>query len=431
MENKKIRVAITHGDTNGIGYELIFKTFADAEMLDLCTPIIYGSPKVAAYYRKAMNLPAQFSIIQKAEDAEDGRINLLAAVEGEVKVDMGMPTPESGEAAIKALDRAMTDYRDNLYDVLVTAPINNQNAQIEGYPFQGHKEYIETSLGEGKKGLSILIGGDIRIASVTGKTPLKDVAAGITKEKIVEKVKQMHQTIKRDFFITNPRIAVLALNPSSNEEESCGTEEREIICPAIEQLAEEGVQAFGPYAADEFFGNGYYQEFDGIMAMYHDQATTPFHSIYTEDGVLYTAGLPIIHTAANMTPAYSIVGCNEADEASFRNAIYLGLDVYRHRNQFDEETANPLPKLYHEKRDESEKVRFSIPKKGGKPFPPKGSNKPLKQKGSETDSSEKVDTANQPAVTTAQPSASAAQPAADVAPQAVQPTEATTPQTAE
>lgn len=371
MDNKKIRVAITHGDTNGIGYELIFKTFAESEMLDFCTPIIYGSPKVAAYYRKAMNLPAQFSIIQKAEDAEEGRINLLAAVDEEVKVDMGMPTTESGAAAIKALDRAMTDFRDNLYDVLITAPINNQNAQIEGFPFKGHKHYIETCLGEGQEALSILVGGNLRIASVTEKTPFKNVIAGITEERIIERVKLMQQTIKRDFLITNPRIAVLALNPRSNEEESCGKEESEIIIPTIDKLAEQGIQAFGPYAADEFFGKGYFSDFDGIMAMYHDQATTPFHSLYTEDGVIYTAGLPIIHTAANMAPSYSIAGCNEADESSFRQAVFLAIDAFLNRNSYDEAIENPLPKLYHEKRDESEKVRFSIPKKGGKPFPPK------------------------------------------------------------
>ena len=222
MDNKKIRVAFTHGDTNGIGYELIFKTFAEPEMLELCTPIVYGSPKVAAYYRKAMNLPAQFSIIQKAEDAEEGRINLLAAVEEEVKVDMGVPTEESGQAAVKALDRAMTDFRDDLYDVLVTAPINSQNAFIEGFAFKGHKHYIETCLGEGKKGLSILVGDTLRIASVTEKLPLKEVAAQITAERIVEKATLFQQTIKRDFNISNPRIAVLALNPKNNEETSCG-----------------------------------------------------------------------------------------------------------------------------------------------------------------------------------------------------------------
>lgn len=371
MDNQNVRVAITHGDTNGIGYELIFKSFAEPEMLELCTPIIYGSPKVAAYYRKAMNLPGQFSIIQKAEDAQDGRINLLAAVEEEVKVDMGMPTAESGQAAVKALDRAMTDYRNGLYDVLVTAPINNSNAHIENYPFQGHKSYIETCLGEGKKGLSILVGGDLRIASVTEKAPLKDVASQITKENIVEKVTLMQQTLKRDFMITNPRIAVLSLNPKSNEDESCGAEEREVIIPAIDALAENGVQAFGPYAADEFFGQGYFTDFDGVMAMYHDQATTPFHSLYTEDGVIYTAGLPIVRTAADITPSFSIAGTGDADETSFRHAIYLAIDSFRHRKDYDEASVNPLPKLYHEKRDESEKVRFSIPKKhSNAPFTP-------------------------------------------------------------
>lgn len=371
MDNQNVRVAITHGDTNGIGYELIFKAFAEPEMLELCTPIIYGSPKVAAYYRKAMNLPGQFSIIQRAEDAQDGRINLLAAVEEEVKVDMGMPTPESGQAAVKALDRAMTDYRNGLYDVLVTAPINNGNAQIENYPFQGHKKYIETCLGEGKKGLSILVGGNLRIASVTEKTPLKEVAAGITTDAIVEKVTLMQQTLKRDFMITNPRIAVLSLNPKSNEDTSCGIEEREVIIPAIDALAEKGVQAFGPYASDEFFGQGYFADFDGVMAMYHDQATTPFHSLYTEDGVIYTAGLPIIRTTADVTPSFSIAGTGHADETSFRHAIYLAIDAFRHRNDYDEASSNPLPKLYHEKRDESEKVRFSIPKKhSNAPFNP-------------------------------------------------------------
>ena len=372
MDNQKVRVAITHGDTNGIGYELIFKTFAEPEMLELCTPIIYGSPKVAAYYRKAINLPAQFSIIQKAEEAVDGRINLLAAVEDEVKVDMGMPTTESGQAAVKALDRAMTDFRNGLYDVLVTAPIDNNNAQIENYPFQGHKQYIETCLGEGRKALSILVGGDLRIASVTETTPLKEVVTSITTEAIVEKVTLMQQTLKRDFMITNPRIAVLALNPMVGEGSSCGTEEKETIIPAIDALVENGVQVFGPYAADEFFGRGYFVEFDGVMAMYHDQATTPFHSLYTEQGVVYTAGMPIIRTGADMNPSFGLVGQEEVDEAPFRHAIYLAVDAFRHRSDYDAAKENPLPKLYHEKRDESEKVRFSIPKKhSNAPFNPK------------------------------------------------------------
>ena len=373
MENKKVRVAITHGDTNGIGYELIFKAFEEPEMLELCTPIVYGSPKVAAYYRKAMNLPGQFSIIQKAEDAQEGRINLLAAVEDEVKVDMGMPTTESGQAAVKALDRAMTDFRNGYYDVLVTAPISNGNAQIENYPFQGHKHYIETCLGDGKIGLTVLVGDGLRIASVTEKTPLKNVPSMITKETIVEKVSLFHKTLKRDFLISNPRIAVLSLNPRTNEDESCGTEEREVIIPAIDELAENGIQAFGPYASDEFFGNGYFVDFDGIMAMYHDQATTPFHALYSEPGVVYTAGMPIVRTGADMTPNYSIAGTGQADATTFRRAIFLAIDAYRDRMEYDESLENPLPKLYHEKRDESEKVRFSIPKKhSNAPFNPRG-----------------------------------------------------------
>ena len=363
MDKKKIRVAITHGDTNGIGYELIFKTFAEPEMLELCTPIVYGSPKVAAYYRKAMNLPAQFSIIQKAEDAEEGRINLLAAIEEEIKVDMGVPTDESGKAAVKALDRAMTDFRNNLYDVLVTAPINSQNALMDGYSFKGHKHYIETCLGEGKKGLSILVGQSLRIASVTEKMPLKEVVSQISSERIVEKATLLQQTIKRDFNISNPRIAILALNPKNNEETSCGNEEKDIIIPAIDTLANKGIQAFGPYAADDFFGNGDFHEFDGVMAMYHDQATAPFKSINDGRGVIYTAGMPIIRTSADIAPGYEIAGTNSADESSFRNAVYLAIDTYRNRINYDEACENPLPKLYHEKRDDSEKVRFSIPKK--------------------------------------------------------------------
>ncbi len=376
MDNRRIKVAITHGDTNGIGYELIFKAFNEPEMLEYCTPIIYGSPKVAAYYRKAMNLPAQFSIIQKAEDAEDGRINLLAAVEEEVKVDMGMPTPESGAAAVKALDRAMTDYRDGLYDVLVTAPVSNQNIKIEGYTFQDHKDYIETCLGDGNHALTLLLGNNLRFASITGRIPMTQVPKAITAEGIIQKTTLLWQTLKRDFLITNPRIAVLALNPSINEDQSSGTEERNIIIPAINTLADQGIQAFGPYPAEEFFSREYYNEFDGVMAMFHDQVAVPFNSIETTDGVLYTAGLPIIHAEANSTPRYDMTGFDEADALSFRNAVFTVLEAFRCRENCDEATQNPLPKLFHEKRDESEKVRFAIPKKNvPSPFPPKGGNK--------------------------------------------------------
>lgn len=362
MDNRLIRVAITHGDTNGIGYEVILKTFEDPAMLEICTPIIYGSPKVAAYYRKMFNLQTNFSIINRAEDARDGRLNLLTTFEEEVKVEVGQPSKEAGEAALKALDRAMTDYRADLYDVLVTAPINKKNIQSKLFKFCGHTEYIEDCVGEGNKALMILMNGSMRVALVTTHLPIKDVAEAITKDAIVEKATIFFKSLKRDFRISNPRIAVLALNPHAGDDGLIGNEEQEIIIPAIHELEESGIQAFGPYPADGFFGSGAYTKFDGILAMYHDQGLAPFKALAVEDGVNYTAGLPIVRTSPDHGTAYDIAGKGVADTNSFRQAIYTAIDIYRNRRNYDEPLANPLPKLYHEKRDESEKTRFAIPK---------------------------------------------------------------------
>ena len=254
MEEKMIRVAITQGDTNGVGYEVILKTFADPAMLELCTPIIYGSPKIAAYHRKALNLETNFSIINRAEEARNGRVNLLACFDDDVKVDLGQPSPEAGLAAFKALDRAMTDYRSQLFDVLVTAPINKATIQSPGFHFPGHTEYIETSVGEGNKALMILMNESLRVALVTTHLPIKDVSKAITKEAIIEKAKIFHQSLKRDFRISNPRIAVLSLNPHAGDNGLLGSEEQDVIKPAIEELEKMGIQAFGPYPADGFFG---------------------------------------------------------------------------------------------------------------------------------------------------------------------------------
>ena len=362
MDNKLIRVGITHGDTNGIGYEVILKAFEEPAMLELCTPIIYGSPKAAAYHRKMLDIGTNFSIISKAEDAQDGRINMLTTFDEEVKIDMGQPTKEAGEAALKALDRAMTDYRAGLYDVLVTAPINKNTIQSDMFRFCGHTEYIEHCLGEGSKALMILMIGDLRVALVTTHLPIKDVAQAITKEAITEKARIFHKTLKRDLRISNPRIAVLALNPHAGDDGLVGTEEKDIIRPAIDELEAEGIQAFGPFPADGFFGSGMYTSFDGVLAMYHDQGLAPFKTIAAESGVNYTAGLPVIRTSPDHGTAYDIAGKGCADEASFRQAVYTAIDIYRNRTNYDEPMANPLPKLYHEKRDDSEKTRFSIPK---------------------------------------------------------------------
>ena len=357
-----IRVAITQGDTNGIGYEIILKTFADPAILELCTPIIYGSPKAAAYHRKALNLETNFSIINRAEDARNGRLNLLPCFDEEVKIELGQPSAEAGQAAFKALDRAMTDYKAGLYDVLVTAPINKATIQNPSFHFPGHTEYIETSVGDGSKALMILMNEGLRVALVTTHVPIKEVAQAITKEAIIEKATIFFKSLKRDFRISNPRIAVLSLNPHAGDNGLLGSEEQDIIIPAINELEKQGVQAFGPYAADGFFGSGAYQHFDGVLAMYHDQGLAPFKTIALESGVNYTAGLPIVRTSPDHGTAYDIAGQGKADENSIRQAIYTAIDIFRNRQDYDKPLKNPLPKLFHEKRDDSEKVRFAIPK---------------------------------------------------------------------
>ena len=355
-------MAITQGDTNGVGYEVILKVFSDPNILELCTPIIYGSPKIASYHRKALNLEVPYTIINHAEEARDGRVNLLACFDDEIKIEMGQPSQEAGAAALKALDRAMTDYRSELYDVLVTAPINKATIQSPSFHFPGHTEYIETSVGEGQKALMILMNETLRVALVTTHLPIKDIAKAITKEGIIEKATIFHKALKRDFRISSPRIAVLSLNPHAGDNGLLGSEEKDIILPAIEELADKGIQAFGPFAADGFFGSGAYDHFDGVLAMYHDQGLAPFKTIALESGVNYTAGLPIVRTSPDHGTAYDIAGKGVADENSMRQAIFTAIDVFRNRQFYDEPLQNPLPKLFHEKREDGDKARFARPK---------------------------------------------------------------------
>ena len=362
MEERKIRVAITQGDTNGVGYEVILKVFSDPNILELCTPIIYGSPKIASYHRKTLNLEVPYTIINHAEEARDGRVNLLACFDDEIKIEIGQPSQEAGAAALKALDRAMTDYRSELYDVLVTAPINKATIQSPSFHFPGHTEYIETSVGEGQKALMILMNETLRVALVTTHLPIKDIAKAITKEGIIEKATIFHKALKRDFRISSPRIAVLSLNPHAGDNGLLGSEEKDIILPAIEELADKGIQAFGPFAADGFFGSGAYDRFDGVLAMYHDQGLAPFKTIALESGVNYTAGLPIVRTSPDHGTAYDIAGKGVADENSMRQAIFTAIDVFRNRQFYDEPLQNPLPKLFHEKREDGDKARFARPK---------------------------------------------------------------------
>ncbi|WP_072542128.1 MULTISPECIES: 4-hydroxythreonine-4-phosphate dehydrogenase PdxA [Bacteroidaceae] len=358
MENRKIRVGITHGDINGVGYEVILKTFSDPTMLELCTPVIYGSPKVAAYHRKAMEIPTNFSIVNTAEDAQDGRVNVVNCIEEELKVELSKPTPEAGKAALTALEKALADYRDGLFDVLVTAPINKHTIQSDTFHFPGHTEYIEERVGDGQKALMILLKGDFRVALVTGHVPVRDIPGMLTKELIMEKMEIFHQSLKKDFGIDNPRIAVFSLNPHAGDHGLLGTEEEEIIIPAMKEMIAKGVQCFGPYPADGFMGSGNYTHFDGILAMYHDQGLAPFKALAMDEGVNFTAGLPIVRTSPAHGTAYDIAGKGVASEDSFRQAVYVAMDVFRNRAWEKEISARPLRKQYYEKRDDSDKLKL-------------------------------------------------------------------------
>ena len=356
--NEKIRVGITHGDINGIGYEVILKAFSDPTMLELCTPIVYGSPKVATYHRKYMDIPTNFSIINVADDAQDDKLNILNCAEDELKVELTKATPEAGKAALDALERALQDYREGLIDVLVTAPINKHTIQSETFQFPGHTEYIEERVGDNKKALMILMKDDFRVALVTGHIPVKDISTTITKELIKEKISIFHRSLKQDFRVDNPRIAVFALNPHAGDNGLIGTEESEVIIPAIQEMVAKGIQCFGPYPADGFIGSGNFCHFDGILAMYHDQGLAPFKAVAMDEGVNFTAGLPIVRTSPAHGTAYDIAGQGIASESSFRQAIYTAIDVYRSREVEREIHARPLRKQYYEKRDDSDILKL-------------------------------------------------------------------------
>ena len=361
MEDNKLRIAITQGDANGIGMELIFKTFASPEMSELCTPIIYGSPKVAAYHKKALNLDVNFSIIQHASEAKPERLNLLAISDEEVKIEFGTPNEAAAALARKAIDRAVADCKAGIVNAIVNAPISEKHF----FAAQEHplslSQYIAKQLGETGETLEMWLNECLRITTLSGELAIKDVANEITKERIESTVRLLHNSWRRDVMISIPRVAVLALNPTL-EDQPC-KEEQEVISPAIKQLIAEGYTAFGPYQADSFFGNREFDTFDAVLAMYHDQAMIPFKALSCEGGVRLITGLSAVVTSTDDEALDGRAGQGVSNEMAFRHAIYLALDVYRNRKAYDQPYKNPLKKLYHEKRDESDKVRFNVTKK--------------------------------------------------------------------
>ena len=342
MEQHKIRLGITHGDINGIGYEVIIKALTDSRILEMCTPIVYGSPKVAAYYRKAIDSETfTFNNIITAKEANSKRVNIINCVNEEVRVELGKSTKQAGEAALAALEAAVRDLKAGHIDLVVTAPINKENIQSEKFSFPGHTEFFANAFGT-KNYLMLMVSDILKIGVVTGHIPVNQIVASITKEKILSNLRVLHKTLLEDFSIHKPRIAVLGLNPHSGDRGLLGDEEERIILPAIRQAFDEGIIALGPFAADGYFGSGEFKKFDATLAMYHDQGLIPFKSFAFESGVNFTAGLPVIRTSPGHGTAYGLAGTGTASEESFRNAMYLAIDLFENRKLYKELTHNPL-----------------------------------------------------------------------------------------
>ena len=349
--NKRLKVGITLGDTNGIGIEVALKAVGVPEMMDLCIPVLYGSSKTVSYHRNACNLPGfQINHTKSAKSIKDNMPNLVDCIDQDIKIELGQPSKQAGLAAFLALEAAVRDLKSGLIDVLVTAPISKENIQSDQFHFPGHTEYLESAAGDGEKALMLMCTGNLRVALVTTHLQMTQVPAAITIDGILEKLRLLNMSLKRDFNIDGPRIAVLSLNPHAGENGILGNEERDIIIPAIQQaLDEDGIQCFGPYAADGFFGARQYRRFDAVLAMYHDQGLAPFKTIAMDEGVNFTAGLPIVRTSPDHGTGYDIAGQGIANESSMRHAIYTAIDVYRNRIRYDEARQNPLPKLFQDR----------------------------------------------------------------------------------
>ena len=340
----KPTIAITAGDSNGVGYEVILKSLIDPHISEICRPIVYGNAKVARQHMQTLDEEyhnIQFNIIQDPKQAKDGRINLITCYGDDTPVNMGVPTAEAGQAALKSLQRATSDLQQGLVDALVTAPINKDTIQCDKFRYSGHTEYLTQSFGEGKDSLMMMISERMRVALVCNHTPIAKVAEQITEERILKKLAVLNETLMNDFSCRKPRIAVLALNPHAGDNGLIGEEETHIIRPAIAKAKEQGIWAFGPYSADGFFGAGQYNHFDAVLAMYHDQGLAPFKAL-DMSGVNYTAGLPVIRTSPDHGTAYNLAGKNEADATSMMHAIYTAIDTLRQREENAQLLANQL-----------------------------------------------------------------------------------------
>lgn len=350
-----IRVGITHGDPNGIGYEVIIKTFMDHAMLELCTPIIYGLSKTASFYRKSLGAGEfNFYGISGAEKAAKHQCNLVNISDEEFIPEPGILKHDAGKFAVKALERAVGDLRAGLIDVLVTAPFHKKAIQSDSFKFQGHTEFLAHEFNTDNY-LMLLVENELRVGTITGHIPLKDVASALSMDLILKKITLLHESLQRDFGIRKGKIAILGLNPHAGDSGVIGKEETEFIIPAIQKANENGMLVYGPYAADGFFGTGQWKKTDAVLSMYHDQGLIPFKTIAFERGVNFTAGLPVIRTSPDHGTAFDIAGKGLADPSSLRAAVYQAIDIFRTRKTNSVISANPLKQQAKRERDRFER----------------------------------------------------------------------------
>ena len=352
----KVIVGITQGDSNGIGYEVIIKALSDPRILDMFTPVVYGSSKIFSFYRKSIPEIEDMATnaITSASEAHPKRINIVNVLPDNAYAEPGKSTPASSAAAIASLEAAIKDLREGKIDVLVTAPINKKAMSLQGFGFPGHTEYIQDAFGAADAAM-FMVSPRIKIGVVTGHIPLKDVPGQITEEKILSKLRLMKSSLQEDFCIDHPRIAVLSLNPHSGDGGLLGDEEERIIIPAIKKAAREGILAFGPFSPDGFFGLNHYENFDATLAMYHDQGLSPFKTLAFQDGVNFTAGLPVIRTSPDHGTAFEMAGKDEADAGSMRSAIFTAVDIFNKRKAWKELQEGKMPEPKREEREYREK----------------------------------------------------------------------------
>jgi len=338
----KLKIGISHGDINGISYEVIIKTLMDSRINEICTPIIYGSPKVAAYHRKALNIE-DFSPtgINSPDEARGSKAYIINCVDENIRVELGKSTESAGIDSFKALKAATDALESGKIDALVTGPVNKQNIQHSEFNYSGHTEYLQARF-RADEVMMLMVSDLLKVGLVAGHVPISQLSSMITNELVVDKLKILARSLLVDFGVRNPRIAVLGLNPHAGDDGLLGSEEQKVITPAIQEAKKQGVMAFGPYAADGFFGAGQFTRFDAVLAMYHDQGLAPFKSLSMDNGVNFTAGLPVVRTSPAHGTAYELAGKNVASATSFRNAIYLAIDVARNRKQYKEISADPL-----------------------------------------------------------------------------------------